>query len=106
MRRISKTALVAAIAAGWPTAAYAQALASTKLVTGTKALIADATLIITGLLAGAAAIAMLGLFLKGIFTVDEHEKAAVNRKLRSVGIMFAVALSISGLLTAVASYFQ
>ena len=106
MRKISKTALVAAVAAGWPAAAYAQGLESTKLVTGTKELIADATAIITGMLAIIATLVMLVLFVRSMLAGDEHEKAALNRKLKGAAIIFAVALSVSGLLTAIASYFQ
>jgi uncharacterized membrane protein len=106
MRRISKTALVTAVATGWPAAAYAQSLEGTKLVTGTKALIQDATTIITGMLALIATIVMLWLFVRSMLAGDEHEKAALNRKLKGAAVIFAVALSVSGLLTAISSYFQ
>ncbi|MDO9557244.1 MAG: hypothetical protein Q7J82_06655 [Coriobacteriia bacterium] len=106
MKRIGKTAALAAMMMMVPASAYAAGLADTSLVTGTKELIADATVIITGLLAAIAALVLLVLFVKSFFASDEHEKAATNRKMRGVAIGFAVALSVSGLLAAITSYFQ
>lgn len=81
-------------------------LQSSKMVTGTTKLIADATLVITGLAAAITTLAFIALSVKKQNADDEGEARAIKKKIKSV-LICGVGITLgSSLVTVVFSYFK
>lgn len=81
-------------------------LANSKMVTGSTKLIADATLVLTGLAAAITTLLFIWFTIKKQNADDEGEARAIKKKIKSVLVCGVGITLASGLVTVVFSYFN